>query len=308
MSAVEARLRQTAKRCLPPFLHGPCGLVYCGMGRWLRDRRDGVRESAWRVSPSGRHNQQRLRQLRDSCQGKRCFVIGNGPSLSQTDLTRLAGEITIGCNNLFLMFDRMGFRPTFYTVEDTLVAQDRADEIRGITGVTKVFPRDVARWLRSDDATVYVNFARSYPGFPRFSGNLNQVAYWGGTVTLFNLQLAYYIGCREVYLIGIDHNYTIPADLDPTVDGVIVSQGADVNHFDPNYFGQGYRYHNPRVERMENAYVAAREFAAAHGMKIYNATIGGKLEVFPRVDYDKVTESPGAVHGQAAHGLPLTAP
>lgn len=293
MSALETRLRQTGKRCLPPFLHGPCGAVYYGTGRWCRDRRDAIRESAWRVSPSGRKNHQRLRQLRDTCQGRRCFVIGNGPSLSQTDLTRLAGEVTIGCNNLFLMFDRMGFLPTFYTVEDTLVAEDRGIEISRISGTTKVFPLDLARWLKKDDNTVYVRFLRDYPGFPRFSDRLDMVAYWGGTVTLFNLQLAYYVGCRQVYLVGIDHNYTLPPAVDREKDSVIVSNGADVNHFDPSYFGQGYRYHNPKVERMEMGYMAARDFAASHGMSIFNATIGGRLEVFPRVDYEKITAAAG---------------
>ena len=289
MSALETKLRQGAKRCLPSSLHGPCAVVYYGTGRWFRDRRDRIRESAWRVSPSGRRNQQRLRQLRDACQGRRCFVIGNGPSLSQTDLTRLAGEVTIGCNNLFLMFDRMGFLPTFYTVEDTLVAEDRAAEISRISGTTKVFPRDVARWLRSDDATIYVNFVRSYQGFPRFSDDMNKAAYWGGTVTFFNLRLAYYVGCREIYLVGIDHNYTLPSGVDRDKDAVIVSAESDVNHFDPTYFGQGYRYHNPKVDRMEKGYLEARAFAASHETRILNATIGGRLEVFPRVDYYEVT-------------------
>ncbi|MGB2798810.1 MAG: hypothetical protein WBC82_03045, partial [Dehalococcoidia bacterium] len=95
-----------------------------------------------------------------------------------------------------------------------------------------------------------------------------------------------HIGCHEVYLVGVDHNYQSPPD---TEGNVIVSTGADADHFRPDYFGPGYRYHNPRVERMEKAYMAARDFAAHNNMKIYNATIGGKLEVFPRISYDDIT-------------------
>lgn len=32
----------------------------------------------------------------------------------------------------------------------------------------------------------------------------------------------------------------------------------------------------------------AREYADGHGIKIYNATRGGKLEVFERVNFDKL--------------------
>ena len=69
----------------------------------------------------------RLRDLRRQYAGKgRCFIIGNGPSLNRTDLTKLRDEVTFGVNGLFLKFEEMGFTPTFYVVEDHLVAEDRA--------------------------------------------------------------------------------------------------------------------------------------------------------------------------------------
>jgi hypothetical protein len=36
------------------------------------------------------------------------------------------------------------------------------------------------------------------------------------------------------------------------------------------------------------AFARARAFLDAHGVEVYNATPGGKLEVFDRVDYDTV--------------------
>jgi hypothetical protein len=132
---------------------------------------------------------------------------------------------------------------------------------------------------------------REYPGFPRFSGEFDRVCYWGGTVTMLNLQLAHYLGCDPIYLIGFDHNYRVPANLE---SDVILSQADDVNHFHPDYFGKGYRWHDPMVERMESAYRVAREFLEAHGVKVFNATAGGRLEVFERVRYDEVVHEPGA--------------
>ena len=40
------------------------------------------------------------------------------------------------------------------------------------------------------------------------------------------------------------------------------------------------------VDNATQAFMDLKEFAEARGVEIYNATRGGKLEVFPRVDFD----------------------
>jgi hypothetical protein len=231
------------------------------------------------------HNERRLLALRNRYAGRRAFVIGNGPSLRDTDVRKLRDEVTIGSNGIFLLFEETGFQPTFYTVEDRLVAEDRASTINHLTGMIKVFPMDLRGWLEPDEDTIYVNFLRQYPSFPHFSADFVRKVYFGGTVTFLNLQLAYYLGAREVYLIGVDHSYQPPAEVDDQEGNVILSRSEDVNHFDPNYFGPGFRWHDPKVDRMEQAYREAKDFFETHDGRIHNATVGGKLEVFPRVEY-----------------------
>jgi Protein of unknown function DUF115 len=235
-------------------------------------------------------NQRRLLRLKNRYVGRRAFVIGNGPSLRQTDVTKLAGEITIGSNGIFLLTEEKGFRPTFYTAEDRLVAEDRAAAICRFGGTTKIFPLDLSCWLRRDQDTIYVNFLRRYPNFPRFSSAFEKYVCWGGTVTFFNLQLAYYLGIREVYLVGVDHTYQPPAKVDEVNGTIVTSRSIDRNHFHPDYFGPGYRWHDPQVQRMEMAYSEAERFFKCHGGVIYNATIGGQLEVFHRVEFGRVVE------------------
>jgi hypothetical protein len=253
---------------------------------WLATRAVGVAqrldELRWALGAQGRANRQRLAALENAFRGRRCFIIGGGPSVAAMDLAPLRDEVTIGSNAIFLLFERMGFRPTFYTVEDRLVAEDRTAEINALRGTTKLLPRALSYCLTHDERTVWVNFVYEYEGAPRFSADLRHAGYWGGTVTFFNLQLAFFLGFREVYLLGIDHSYQVPARRS---GNVITSSEPDVNHFHPDYFGPGYRWHDPRVERMEAAYLCAREFASHHGMAIINATVGGRLEVFPRVDF-----------------------
>lgn len=239
----------------------------------------------WSNGPAGMRNRQELSRLRNCHSGRRCFIIGNGPSLKKMDLRPLADEVTIGCNGLFLLFDSMGFVPTYYTVEDPLVASDRARELRAVGGTVKIFPHDLAASLLPMPHALWVNFRRDIDAdVPDFSGDIVERAFWGGTVTYFNLQLAVHFGCSPIYLIGVDHSYSVSMPVEKN-GSVWTSQADDVNHFDPNYFGKGYRWHDPNVQRMERAYESAKRYAEANRLEIINATVGGRLEVFPRVDF-----------------------
>ena len=64
-----------------------------------------------------------------------------------------------------------------------------------------------------------------------------------------NLQLAYHLGFTEVILIGMDFSYAIPDSA--VVKGKdITSTDDDPNHFHPNYFGKGKRWHDPELDRV----------------------------------------------------------
>ncbi|MEZ0359014.1 6-hydroxymethylpterin diphosphokinase MptE-like protein [Mycobacterium sp. SA01] len=261
------------------------------LGRLQREKtkyQKAITELVWSVTPAGRRSQSELAGLNGMFAGRRCFVMGNGPSLLKCDLGLLKDEVTIGSNAQYLSWDTMGFIPTFLTVEDRLVAEDRAAELCALARPTKIFPRDLLYCLRESRNTIFINFVRDYQPFPRFTSDFQKIVYWGGTVSVLNLQLAYYLGCSEIYLIGFDHNYQVPKDVK---DFVITSQGDDVNHIHPDYFGKGYRWHDPNLARMEQSYIEARRFLDTQGIPVRNATVGGHLEVFERIDYDTLFSS-----------------
>src|SRR3546814_15464806 len=85
----------------------------------------------------------------------------------------------------------------------------------------------------------------------------------------------------------MDHNYARPDHLQSVVT-VWTSNGEDPNHFHPDYFGKGYRWHDPMVWRMEVAYRKAREVFEANGRGVKNANVGGQLEVFERTNYERL--------------------
>ena len=228
-------------------------------------------------------NDRRLLALENKHRGERCFIIGNGPSLNQLDLRKLAGEVTFGVNAIYTNHERMGFYPTYYCVEDVFVAEDRAAEINAYRESLKFFPNYVRRWIRGDDQTIFINLVD--PPALGFSTDAAVRVNFGGTVSYVCMQIAYYMGFANVYLVGFDHSYVIPSSAKVT-GTEILSTSDDPNHFSPSYFGAGKRWHDPNVARMERSYREAKAAFERAGRHIYNATAGGKLEVFERVAYD----------------------
>jgi hypothetical protein len=221
--------------------------------------------------------------------GQRCFILGGGPSLLKLEPAPLRKEITFGANAVFLIFDWLGFQPTYYAVEDWFVYEDRQADIKEQVSESQCF-FPIQFSSGSFDRENHHYFRALYefdehPGWPDFSKDASRLVWIGGTVTYVCLQLAYYMGCNPVYLVGMDHTYSRPDHV--AVDGTSwTSQGDDPNHFHPDYFGKGKRWHDPRVDRMEKAYQRAESEFLKIGRKVFNATRGGRLEVFERVDYD----------------------
>jgi hypothetical protein len=237
-----------------------------------------------------RNNERNIYALKNKHIGERCFIIGNGPSLNNIDLTKLKNEITFGVNAIYTNEEKMEFLPTYYVVEDIFVAEDRKDEINKFKGSQKFFGNYFKYCISDAEDVNWLNVRfryDDYNDFPYFSKNALRQVWTGGTVSYINLQLAYYMGFKEVYLVGFDHSYLIPKDV--KVNGTeILSLGDDVNHFNKDYFGKGKRWHDPRVDRMELSYLKAKKYYEKDGRQIFNASPGSKLNVFPLKEYNSI--------------------
>ncbi|HEX8023210.1 6-hydroxymethylpterin diphosphokinase MptE-like protein [Mucilaginibacter sp.] len=237
-------------------------------------------------------NEKLFSSLKDKYKGERCFIIGNGPSLNNIDLTKLKDEYTFGVNAIYLNYEKMNFHPTFYVLEDYAVAEDRADEINNYNEAEYKFIGYFLNYVIKDTpkritTNVYIS-AYEELFTPTFSENCLEGIGVGGTVSFQCMQLAFYLGFSKVYLVGFDHNYAIPKEANLERSSVILSESDDENHFSKEYFGKGYRWHDPKVDRMEKSYEEAKAHFDAADRKINNATAGGKLEVFERVDYNSL--------------------
>lgn len=235
-----------------------------------------------------------LRRFYNIHTGERCVIIGNGPSLNLLDLRRLANEYTIGVNGIFYAAEVMGFDLNYYVVEDSMVVNDNLAAIQQYRAGHKFFP-SIYRDLISKEANVtFFNLNQSFylkgsPTYciPRFSTDGASRFFSGQSVTIVNLQLAYYMGFAEVILIGMDFSYSVP-ETSKITGNHILSQGDDPNHFHPDYFGKGKVWKDPKLDRVLASYLLAKQMYEADGRRILNATAGGNLQIFQRVEYESL--------------------
>jgi hypothetical protein len=218
-----------------------------------------------------------LEDLRDAFRGQRVVLIGNGPSLRNTDLRKIAGEYTIGLNRIYLNYPNMGFEPTFYCCTNPLVLEQFCAEIDRLGSV---------RFLGAGSRPLFKKtwntfFMESIPDVG-FANDLSPRRWHEGwTVTYCGMQVAYHLGFDEVILVGVDHHFAKAGE----PNQMATSGGDDENHFHKDYFGKGVAWHYPDLARSEQHYrIAKQEFEKA-GRRIIDATIDGKLNIFQKVDY-----------------------
>ena len=267
-------LKRTAKKLLTATA-GPA------MTNRIADQYADKRAAAeYRLTKAGRASARRLASLENRYRGERCVIIGNGPSLKDMDLSPLRDEYTFGLNRIYLLYERMGFSTNFFVSVNRYVLEQCADEIRGVPGM-KFISWQARQHIPLDEDVTYL---RSTIG-PRFCIDLPSQGVWeGATVTYVAMQLAYYLGFQQVILIGVDHSF---ASKGPAHQ-LVTSTGDDPNHFDPSYFGAGFRWQLPDLDQSEVAYRLAKLQFERAGREIVDATVGGKLGVFPKVGYDSI--------------------
>ena len=222
-----------------------------------------------------------IRLFHDRHKGKRAFVIGNGPSLLKTDPRRLMeqSELTFASNNIYLID---GFVPSYYGAIDRVLTYERSNEINGLPWI-KFFPYQVSEWIKNG---IFLNSVPSE--WPRdFSTDISRHIEIDFSVTYFLLQVAFYMGCNPVYLIGVDHTYVVAPEMHMQDGRIITSLEDDPNHFHPDYFGKGRRWISPPpMEKLEACYVRALEVYQENGRALFNATEGGALDKLPRAAFN----------------------
>lgn len=233
---------------------------------------------------------ERLDSYRGKYSGQRCFILAAAPSLRIEDAERLSNEKTFVLNSFFKLYDRTTFRPTFYVELDPdgeEVYYGEGDFNPGQFAKECAFINDVVKKRkRGYKNTVYlpVNWLDHWvslyrPGYnPGKNLKHSRDMLWGTydqwSVTGNTIELAAYMGFSEIYLLGIDNDYN------PNVKyatGEAVSK--DFNKMDNVKWVH---------DAMASAYAFLDKETKRYGVHVYNASRGGKLEEFDRVNFDSI--------------------
>lgn len=229
------------------------------------------------------YKNEKIAQLKDRNAGERCFIVATGPSLKMEDLDTLnqQGEYSIGVNRIYLAFDKTDWRPDYYVVCDVNCIQESVEEIKQIKGpikfVSDLYPGFWENNVSDDTYRYHFHLSFSRNELPDFCDDLEYGVYGCGTVTYDAIQIAVYLGFKEIYLLGVDFSFS-------------KDYKDKSNHFVENYYNKNSKTTVVTENEQLKAYQKAKQYAETHGIKIYNATRGGKLEVFERVDFDSLFE------------------
>lgn len=251
----------------------------------------------------------KLSDFKDKYKGERCFFIGNGPSINETPLEKLIGEYAFGCNKVADLFGITPWRPTHYVGVTRLLGALPDWQASMVKAIDTGIPCFLAGWLwlygrqamgyhehidsikpewkHPPERSNVIQFnglklSSSTKGQSTgFSGDAENVIIVHRSVSLVWIQLATWMGFGPLYLLGCDGGYKPFKRGEP-----------DVNHWNPNYddFERTEAHCEHENTGMAQAHKEMKVICDKLGVEVYNATVGGELEAYPRVDIHELLD------------------
>ncbi len=241
-------------------------------------------------------NRKRLEALKDTHIGETCFVIGNGPSLKARDLDKLK-ENRIFCfasKGIYNIFEETQWRPDIWGVSDLDYIAIKKDKLNELNGFTKlVCAQSLIKCGIKISDSIYYPFIQAERKPKFFNKDVTRGVHFYGMITAKLINFAVYMGFKKIYLLGCDHTLPIKTD----ENGNKIVDMSKKMHFGSNYYAseeeQQKAYMNidnaeASLQYATDSYKDIKYFCEQLGIEIYNATRGGELEVFPRVNFDEI--------------------
>lgn len=248
----------------------------------------GVLESIRIARNTGRH----LQALRRAASSDTCVIVGNGPSLLPETVAAIDfGLADVYISNFAYENPELFGRANVLGIVNPLVMEQAVDGLAETFSAARadgkstpllLLPLSLAGQVSNLDYAIGVATAPT-PGFQtdHVLGASTQ-----STVTYFLLQVAFWVGYKRVTLIGVDNTYDQPS----VAEGVVIEQvDADANHFSSDYF-RGRYWQAADTSRMAAVISMAATTYNAFGRLLTNSTVGGALEILPRVPLDEVLD------------------
>lgn len=240
--------------------------------------------------------------LKNTGKGKRCFLLGSGPSIKKEDLRPLKNEVVFALNNFYVHDDFIeimsGNSPKFYIVAPIHPPQTEEEWMKWFSEMERHMPENTSlifglnNYLRNtkfilDKYGLFKNHKINwYLSGKKFNVNrfeslgldLTKTVYIGEAVSIYALMVAMYMGFDEIYLLGMDHDYFL---YENESEMRMYQSAIHQNNELSRTFGNQFYIHE--YLRQYNIFSKYKVFNDNTKSKIYNASNGGVLRVFPKV-------------------------
>lgn len=230
----------------------------------------------------------RLVRLVDMHRGCTVFVVGSGPSLRETNLALLKGQVVLFLNHSRQLTSQANARVSYTLVQDTArqseilnclepgeiclagcdsFASDRFSAEKYRHRAIWYMPKVKFQWSRIIPYPT-VDFGYSISSSPLWA------VYAGYSVVFSGIQIAYLMGAKKIVLIGIDMNYKSQNDIEYGVPSVV-----------PPEFNLNYE------ENFRSHFINARQFLEGRGCELLYATPGGVVDVLPKISLEEIIKA-----------------
>lgn len=222
-----------------------------------------------------------IRNYKNIHNGKRCFIIANGPSVNKTNFSLIKNEISFGTSRLFKAKKDLKINYTYYVISSRFLVQTCYDDFCNINKT--IFLGQHAAEMYGQMLMAGRGNLKRKPVPTRWtrrfmwegkemSTDIEKGSADGATVVTECLQLAYYMGFKKVYLLGCDCDFS--------------EQG---HFFDES--PESYEDSASDIPRWIESYKMCKKAFEDDGREIINATVSGKLEVFKRQSLEKIMKN-----------------
>ena len=208
------------------------------------------------------------------------LIVCNGPSLKKEDLEALAHLPSIASNKISLLFDKTLWRPSLYTISDALLIF-KLKEKHYEDFPLVLSPDYTHSMIRSSKKLAWKTYVRE--GGPDALDATKGVHdpievgfFRQNTITVSQIQLAMWLGAKNIYVIGCDHSYAEERH----ANSAKLDHGSVSNHFDPRYRVKGEIVNSAAIEKMESDYEYVEQLAKKNNVKIKNISRKTALSTF----------------------------
>lgn len=214
---------------------------------------------------------------------KSCVIVGTGPSLLASDVEKLISKKVdiIGLNSLIHWLDEKKIsKIDYYVIQDFQVFDKlkhvilkNSSSFVSFIGTTIFYKKPFLKNKNFYSFPLHLldHYGKYFkkPYSTRFSNKPNKVIYDGYTVAYSAVQIAFFLGYKKIYLLGIDAGYSKDINTRNIVN---------INKIDPTFETAG--------ERINFSLNKANDFLVKNNISLINLTRGGNLQGIKREEID----------------------